>query len=165
MNFSFDIRGNLKPYEIIETSIETFENTFVLPYDEESSRKILFTKYKRYTSELRKLLTKDFFQWIDGSFVTTKQKPNDIDVITVINFEDYLHNLVPLEQGFTSIAARGKYGIDAYLIPQYPENHKNHAFSKSDLLYWRNLFSKTRVNRAKKQFEKGIIQLNFHQNG
>jgi len=38
-----------------------------------------------------------------------------------------------------------------------------HAFFS--FLYWRNLFGKTKVNSAKKQFEKGIIQLNFTQNG
>ncbi len=100
MELNFDIRGNLKPTEIIEISMDTFQQTFVNAFKEESIRQQLFAFYE-------------------------------------------------------------KYKVDAYIVANYPENHKNHIFTKSDLLYWRSLFGKTRVNRAKKQYGKGLIQLNF----
>ena len=105
-----------------------------------------------------------FYQWIDGSFVSNKQNPKDIDFITILDHQDYDNNKL-LEKDFASFAGRKRCKVDTYIVSNYPENHKKYVFSKSDLLYWRNLFGKTRVNRAKKQFEKGIIQLNFNRNG
>jgi len=165
MELNFDIRGNLKPYEVIEISMEYFQETFVNAFDEESIRQELFENYNQYMKDFSELITKDFFQWIDGSYVSNKKKPRDIDLITVLDYRDYEENKAILEKEFASLAGRKKYKVDAYVVANYPENHKNHIFTKSDLLYWRNLFGKTRVNRAKKQFEKGIIQLNFKKNG
>jgi len=165
MELNFDIRGNLKPYEVIEISMETFQKTFVNPFDEESLRQELFDNYNHYMKDFSALITYDFFQLIDGSYVTNKKKPKDIDLITVLDYRDYEKNKVILEKEFASIAGRKKYKVDAYVVANYPKSHKKHIFTKSDLLYWRNLFGKTRVNRAKKQYEKGIIQLNFKKNG
>lgn len=165
MELSFDIRGNLKPYEVIQVSMEVFQDTFVNAFDEESARQELFEYYNQYMKDLSGLITRDFFQWIDGSYISNKVKPNDIDLITVIDYRDYEENQDILEREFASFAGRKKYQVDGYILANYPENHKKHIFTKSDLLYGRNLFGKTRVNRAKKQFEKGIIQLNFKKNG
>jgi hypothetical protein len=164
MEFNFDIRGNLKPYEVIEISSKEFQNTFVNSFDENSSRGQLFANYQFYMEELSKIVSKDFYQLIDGSFITNKTNPKDIDFITVLDYQDYESNKDFLEKEFASYAGRKKYNVDAYIVANYPENHKKHIFSKSDLLYWRNLFSKTRVSRDKKQYEKGIIQIKFNKN-
>ena len=165
MELNFDIRGNLKPYEVVEISMESFQKIFVNAFDEESIRQELYENYNQYMKDLRGLITQDFFQLIDGSYTSTKKKPKDIDLVTVLDYRDYEENKAILEKGFTSLSARKKYKVDAYILVNYPENHKKHAFTKSDLLYWKNLFGKTKVNRAKKQYEKGIIQLNFKVNG
>ena len=56
------------------------------------------------------------------------------------------------------------YWIKARQSTGGSENHEKNIYTRSDLLYWRTLFGKTRVNRAKKQYEKGLIQLNFEIN-
>lgn len=165
MELNFDIRGNLKPYDVIEISMDTFKNTFVDAFYDAPIRQELFDNYNLYMNDLSGFLTKDFFQWIDGSYVTNKKEPNDFDLITVLDYFDYEKNKEILEKQFASFNGRQKYKVDAYIVANYPESHKNHIFTKSDFLYWRNLFGKTRVNRAKKQYEKGIIQLNFKKNG
>jgi len=161
MELNFDIRGNLKPYNIIEVSLDTFKQTFVTAFDEDSTRQQLFANYEKYMNGLVNHLSKEFYQWIDGSYISTKEKPKDIDFVTILDYKDYEANKVLLEKEFASFPVRKKYKVDAYLVANYPENHKKHIFTQSDLLYWRNLFGKTRVNRAKKQFEKGIIQINY----
>jgi len=165
MELNFDIRGNLKPYEVIKVTKEIFRAHFVDSFVDEEIRLELFLKYERYMSDLALLLSQDFYQWVDGSFVTNKRKPNDIDIVTIISHIDFEANKKLLEQNYTSLGARLNYNVDAYIIINYPKNHKKAFFTTSDLLYWRNLFGKTKVNRAKKQFEKGIIPLNFNQNG
>lgn len=164
MELNFDIRGHLKPYGIIEVSMEIFKENFVTVFEEESIRKQLFANYETYMNDLAKLITKDYYQWIDGSFVSTKKKPKDIDIVTILDYQDYEINKEVLEREFASFAGRKKYKVDAYIVAKYPENHKKYIFSQSDLFFWRNLFGKTRVNRAKKQYKKGIIQLNFKTN-
>lgn len=62
MELHFDIRGNLKPYETIEISMETFQKTFVNAFDTESIRQELFENYNRYMERFSGLITKDFFQ-------------------------------------------------------------------------------------------------------
>ncbi len=109
--------------------------------------------------DLAKLTTKNFYQWIDGSFISTKINPKDIDIVTILNFEDYEKNKADLSQKFISHNARKQYEVDANIVSEYPENHKKHFFTQSDLLYWMNLFEKTKVNRRKQQFKKDLFKL------
>lgn len=80
------------------------------------------------------------------------------------SYKKYELNKRVLQESFVSKNARSKYKVDAYIIPSYPMQHKRYMFTQADLAYWRNLFGKTRMNRAKKQFEKGIIQLKPSEN-
>ena len=45
MELNFDIRGNLKPYEIIKVTKEVFRENFVESFVEEQVRLELFLKY------------------------------------------------------------------------------------------------------------------------
>lgn len=164
MKLQFDIRGNLLPYEITELSTEDFQNSFILPFQDDSTRNELFKKYLFYLNDLKELITHNFFQWIDGSFISQKKNPKDIDLVTIVDYRDYEKNISTLSQKFISFNARKGYGIDAYIVCNYPENHPKRFFTQSDLLYWMNLFEKTKVNKAKQQFKKGFVQINFNIN-
>lgn len=161
MELNFDIRGNLKPYRIIELELSEFVEHFVSSFNPDTTRGELFKNYQGYLTDLNATLSYSFFQWIDGSFITTKRNPKDIDLVSFIDYRDYEKSTRILEAKFSARKARQSYQVDAYIVPIYPEDHKKHAIYHSDSLYWRNLFGKTRVNRAKRQFEKGIVQLNF----
>ena len=162
MDFNFDIRGHLTPYKIIEAPIESLQTMFVDSFEENSIRHELWQNYNSYMDELSKVINHDFSQWIDGSFISKKQKPKDIDFITILDYRDYESSRTYLEKEFASFAGRKNFKVDAYIVSSYPKSHKKHIFTRSDLLYWRNLFGKTKVNRARKQYEKGFIQLNFN---
>lgn len=161
MTLNFDIRGNLKPYQIVNTNHALFKETFVDTFDHSSSRYALYKKYLKYTASLSELLSKPYYQWIDGSFISTKANPKDIDLVSIIDYSDYEKHSLEIESEFVGSKAREVYQVDAYLVSEYPIDHPKFAFTNSDKLYWRSLFSRTRVNRAKKQYEKGFIQLNF----
>jgi len=165
MELSFDIRGNLQPYKVITISFEDFQQAFVDSFDPESSRHRIFENYMNYLQELQNILRYDFHQWVNGSFVSNKVHPKDIDLVTVIDYRDHEKQRKNIERKFISRKARDIFNVDAYIVPQYPISHIRHSFYQSDLAYWRNLFGKTRVNRAKRQFEKGFVQLNFKKDG
>ena len=164
MELDFDIRGNLKPYEVIEINLEDFKKIFVDSFEEDYRRHEIFEKYLIYLRDFQEILKEDFFQWIGGSFTSNKINPRDIDLITVIHYKDYNKNLEVISKKFASRNARKLYEVDAYVVPDYPKDHKRSSFTKSDLVYWRRLFGQTRLNRAKKQYEKGFIQINFRTN-
>lgn len=61
--------------------------------------------------------------WIAGSFTTTKLDPGDVDVVFVVNGNEY-DALPPNEQAIASLFARGSVGavhhnlqVDSYMIP------------------------------------------------
>lgn len=92
-----------------------------------------------------------FYQWINGSFVTRKARPKDIDVVSFINHEVY----AGIEPQFREL--RLKYsGVDAYFVRVYPEGHSRRFITQFDQIEWRHLFSTDRRRR-----KKGFIQINF----
>jgi hypothetical protein len=74
---NFDSRGYITPNEIIEVTMSEIENTF--SYNEH--RKLIFENYLDFSEKLHELGLTNFYQWIDGSFVTTKKYPKDIDFV------------------------------------------------------------------------------------
>ncbi|MCC6725185.1 MAG: hypothetical protein IT258_11795 [Saprospiraceae bacterium] len=97
--------------------------------------------------------------WIDGSFITKKTNPADIDLVLFIDFKGFMEHKVELSQLFDDIGAISKQLVDAYPVIVYPETHPNFIAYRSDYLYWHSLFGRTRPNRADKQFSKGIIKI------
>ena len=99
----------------------------------------------------------NFFQWIDGSFVSTKSKPNDIDIVTFIDFkihEKYFKEITNLQKQFT--------GLDTYFVKIFPENHSSEFVYKLDRTEWDFQFSFSRKNpKTGKSSKKGFVQINF----
>jgi hypothetical protein len=161
MELSFDIRGYLKPYGKNNIDQNRFREEFVDPFDEESTRKKLYEGLSRYNDDLKNLLGNHrYAQWVDGSFISTKINPMDIDLVNLIdhqlveNFENELKN-------FVSRKGRELYGIDGYILRIYPEGHPKYVRTKSDLAYWENWFSKSKMTRRKQRFPKGFVELEF----
>ena len=57
------------------------------------------------------------------------------------------------------IAAKESQFVKA--VKYYPAGHKKEKITEFDLVYWRNWFSETKKNRARKKFPKGFIELKF----
>lgn len=157
----FDIRGNLIPEPAIQPiSIADFETHFVDDFEDSNTRFVLFEALQHYIKQWQTLISTDFEMWIDGTFITTKTNPKDIDILTFVDYQDYHRCKDLLGNQFLSETTK-KVGIDAYVLKTYPIDHPSYPIYRSDYLYWLNHFGRTRLNRQKKQFKKGIIQLNF----
>ncbi len=74
----FDEHGLLLPYSITELLLPEFQSAFVDGLEDVSHRNNLFQQYLQFVGELKIAFGATFFQWIDGSFVTTKATPGDI---------------------------------------------------------------------------------------
>lgn len=163
MEINFDSRGNLKPYKRIEVSLESFRKCFVDDFVDDNQRRMeIFENYLNFLQEFKQEVTEDFIQWIDGSFVTKKTAPRDIDFVTLIDYATYEKYETVIENKYRRQPARNIFGlVDAYVVKMYPSGHSRRWVSDYDLVYWRRWFSETKKNRAKKKFTKGFIEIKF----
>jgi len=163
----FDNNGNLPPIGIIRPTIQEFEKRFV---DTEAGkiRKDIYRGYKNYCSYLISLKIAST-QWVNGSYTTTKPKPNDIDL--VIHFDGlklhYDANLQKEAKRLTNkdemkktykchpqcVLVYPKYMIDLYKLYEREYNH------------WLKWFSKDKKGNQKGLLEFNITNENFKSDG
>jgi hypothetical protein len=146
--FSFDQHGYLTPYEVIPTTMVAFEATFVL----DRHRENLYQQLLNFILDVKKLDIGAFYIWVDGSFVTMKRTPGDIDLVVFFSPPDYrimTHHLHILRKAY-------KDTLDIFIVEDFPETHKNRWISILEKTQWQEMFCHDRTNRP-----KGIIQLNF----
>lgn len=156
----FDSKGLLTPNINIATTLIELKEYFVDNIPSET-RLQNYEKYICYSTELKKLLSlESMVQWIDGSFVTRIKNPRDIDLVTFIDFE----KRIKFESELKSFEARGaniNYGVDAYILTVFPDDHKKSFYFQSDKAYWNEQFTKTRRDIFGKKNPKGFIEIIF----
>ena len=158
----FDIRGNLTPYELVEVPVAVFRETFVDSFEENSTRHGLWANFERYLAELRAQVGEPVRVWVNGSFITIRHDPDDMDIVVFLALKFYEKHEALIETRFRFPGSKLFYpGIDAYDVKIFPEEHPKHFFSRSDWAYWYDWFSKSRSNRFEKGYKKGFVQLKF----
>jgi hypothetical protein len=158
---SFDLKGNLLPARENPIDLQGFEEIFVSDFPAESNRKELFEAFTIFLRELENILVKPFGIWVNGSFISKKMNPRDFDFVVLISAEEYSNQKQYLDELFQlKDSNSGKY-LDGYILIVYPESHKFHSYTLSDKAYWYSLFTKTRMNRVQKRYDKGFVSLKF----
>ena len=153
----FNSSGLLVPDNKIVSSLEELETEFVnnIPTPK---RKEIFEAYKHYVEQFKEQCNlQELHQWINGSFVTKKSSPGDIDLITFLDFET-VKQLGDNINNFKYPKSEIIYGVDAYIIEVYPENHKNCFIFLSDKAYWMDRFTKTRSVKGRR-LAKGFLEI------
>jgi hypothetical protein len=147
MEFNFDTNGYLFPNQIFDTDLKRFEATFVT----NEHRQTLFIVLQNYIEDLKITLKAPFRMWIDGSFVTEKKRPNDIDLVTFINAPNYFQSEIILHELLKTYQR-----LDAHYCAVYPFNHRLRYVTDWEIGDYKELYLSDR-NKVK----KGLIQLNF----
>lgn len=146
----FDQNGNLTPYSAIEISFDEFETRYLKAPGASLARQMLSENYLKYVNDFENEITKEFFQFVNGSFTTRKLNPNDLDLVTFIDYRIYGEKESLLER----FKRPGEFeGIDAYIEKSYPEDHRFFIRYQTDLLYWNDLFTKNRQGQKKGYFK------------
>ena len=149
MDILFDENGYLQPYEPIKMTWVDFEQNFVF----NAHRQDIFNQYQYFLSILKRMPIGTFHQWINGSFISRKALPKDIDLVSFVDSNFYRRfegKLIDLQQEFKN------YQIDAYFEPVFPTNHLLNAATRYNTADWKHLYGHDRQTRR-----KGFIQLNF----
>ena len=145
----------LLPSGIKDISLGELDSLFLKPFGINPIRKRLLANLRRYLTKLQKIGI-PFEVWIDGSFVTNKPEPNDIDLVIGVHKGDIaalLASQLELLEGLTYKRKRInlQYGIDVYVVnlESEPERQK-----------WISNFS----IGASKEEQKGIFRIKFDAN-
>ncbi|MEM1328542.1 MAG: hypothetical protein AAGI23_21480 [Bacteroidota bacterium] len=150
--FTFDANGNLTPYRLIECSLGEFIS-FIKSFDENNVRHGLYESYTAFLDIFQQEITTNFYQIIDGGFVSKKRNPRDIDVVTFIDYDIYELNEAKIR---TLKDLYRKRNVDNYFEKVYPISHSYHIRYRTDFLYWNDLFTR---NRRKQK--KGYLKITF----
>lgn len=113
MAHQFDSRGFLKPYNCCKISLLEFEAFFVNSFENNESRRRIFESYKAYLDAFANEISPKFTQWLDGSFLTKKQMPRDLDFVTLLDFQVANDKRDLLRSKFLRTPAFGFFGLDA----------------------------------------------------
>lgn len=159
MSFSFNSRGFIKPYRIIESSVAEIEEIFVKPFPDSETRQLIFENYLDYLDDFQRLITRNFTHWLDGSFMSKKLNPNDIDFVSFIDYRVYEQKE---EQIFRIVEKYGYMKLDNYISQIFPINHPRHAETEHFKGYWTELFSSSRRDpKTNIQSPRGFIEIIF----
>lgn len=144
--FSFDNNGYVSPNLVFQSDIKILQK-----FAFNTQRKLLFDTYLVFIKEIQQLNPDGFIQWVDGSFISQKQNPNDIDIVTFFEIEFYQKNFSKLD------SLRDKFpNLDLFFRGIYPQNHEYYNISQLEMYYWYDLFGWDREDKP-----KGFIELNF----
>lgn len=126
-----------------DMSLESIQTLCVEPFNS-PRREMLFDNFSTFASIIRGLGARGYF-WLDGSFLTEKHSPDDIDLVVELDLATLC--LLPVEVHHRIQAtvndAKARYLCDAYTVTTSP-NHD------SDRAYWRGLFGFFRDERTPK---------------
>ncbi|MCB0633190.1 MAG: hypothetical protein R2824_03765 [Saprospiraceae bacterium] len=155
----FNSNGYLSPYHPIDSNTDSLEHYFVANFPNSRTRKKLFQNYQQYTSRFSQEIYPYFEQWIDGSFVSLKENPNDIDIVTFLDYKIFNLRAYKLDD-FLSFSLESE-GIDAYIVPIYPENHPFYSKGRQLKTQWLDRFSSTKADIFDNIHPKGFLSINF----
>lgn len=152
--------GNLTP-GIHTYSLNDFKLQFVDGFTQSESRQNIFTKFRTWLNMLLDILPPRYM-WLDGSYITNKVNPNDIDLIVFYAPEDFSGvdgAVVNKLQELISQTSR-MYSCDAYFCFTFDfsseeEKNKFPIQTQVNQTYWMGQFSYDRQRNV-----KGIVQIN-----
>lgn len=148
--------GNLE-HGIHPYSIENFEEQFVKGFPYSTTRESIYENFMIWFNKLAALLP-PCCVWLDGSFLTTKTNPNDIDLVVFYRPEQF-GNDDDLGKRVNEFIHRNShsYNCDAYLCLELDHLNPNvkQTFGQVSIMktYWMGQFTFDRLRNAKGMVE------------
>lgn len=118
---------------------------FVDPFSDSHSRAAIYREWRSHRAALRSLAPV-LYQWIDGSFVTDKLNPGDIDVVTFVDGPAF-DKLPAWRQDVVNEICNGPgdmaYSrVDCKICPVYPSTDLSHSLYGAERKYWDDAWSR-----------------------
>ena len=144
-----------------EMQINDFKTLFVDSFPESNTRNKIFQGYLSFCEFLSSHGVINYFQWIDGSFCTSKTNPNDIDVVTFISYDELNNRSPQQQQELIGIAnnrnlTKLNFNCDSFVVPIPPPTDKDYPNYTNWKMYWRGVWGFDRSD-----IPKGIVKIVF----
>lgn len=152
---TFDKNGHLIPHDIIEIELPTLKTYFVDAFPNLTTRKRLFENYLHYIYRFQDEVFPFFEQWINGSFVTQKENPKDIDLVTFLDYQVYEKRGDNVLDKFWTFSLE-EQGIDSYIVKEFPKTHLFHKEYQSFQKIWNE-----RYKMGRHDIPKGFLKIKF----
>lgn len=143
----FNENGMIEP-GLHSCTVTEFKQTFVDKFPSSQRRQEIFDCFINFVGKLSNSYNIHEI-WVDGSFVTEKVNPNDVDIIIFLELEDFI-KISPYWSNLRNIN-----NIDAYCALAVQEKYRsrlspvdfNTAINQRN--YWRGQFGFDRADRPK----------------
>lgn len=143
--------GYLEP-GLHEMTLEELEDNFVKAFPGSATRADIMRGYVRHQAELGALRI-SVTQFVDGSFVTSKLNPGDVDLVCFMEQEEVdrlpREEQLKLEKLVSGPATKDEYCCDAYFAPVVPKTHPKFNECHRNRTYWLGEFGFDREDRPK----------------
>lgn len=150
----FDKHGNPQPPGIVNIPLADFKLVFVDEFGTSKTRNVIFEKYQGYVTDFKSQINNEFDHWLNGSYSTTKENPNDIDLVNIVKFSEDLNSKQNELRSFLSVGgSKEKYLVDGYFIPVYAKDDPRYVITEHWLKHWAKFFGRDRNDRQKTLFE------------
>lgn len=158
MALTFNNHGFIIPSRVLTSSIEEFRIEFVDNFPNSRTRQEIFNSFQNYIRDFALEISSTFSILINGSFVTKKQNPNDIDFVLFLDQELFDTSIDLIERKFDTDEASIYYTkkIHAFIVRKVEHKKEGYWEYKVARAYWLRHFEKTkrRVRNRKKVFWK-----------
>ncbi len=159
MQLVFDDNGFLVPNQPLAVDLRTMEQVFVEAFPGSHTRQRLFVHFLRYLEGFKSRVSRRFTVWVNGSYVTRRLNPKDLDFVVFLDHKVY-EAQEPFLDKFWSFSLEAE-GLDAYLVKEYPAAHALYAQTRNDKALWLSLYQKTKWSEDNTFYPKGFLELTF----
>lgn len=148
----FDQHGNLPadPFDhgteqsLHHVSLERVHDMFVGEFNDADRREEIWQGWMEHRTELESIGF-EYATLVDGSFVTAKEEPGDVDIAVLARPEEVeavrdADDRDRLRELFTPRESKRLYKCDAYLIPMLSFDHGRFPATVRLLTYWTRVF-------------------------
>lgn len=129
-------------------TLDMIRDIFVSPLPEATERLRMFSKFDQWVFRLRQLNVTGTL-WLDGSFVTRKPNPADLDCVLwnpAFVSESSEEGKIEVRSMIDRAAARATFGVDLYIETPLPDKQMERE------AYWRGLFGFQHDGKSAKGF-------------
>jgi hypothetical protein len=162
MEFQFNQLGNISPNKIIEINWPTLNEVFDENFSNSSTRRQLLTNLEQFILQIENEITGELKIWINGSFISQKINPRDIDAVFWLPHQIAEHKKSILDNQFFTKQVKISLNLDLYYAIDYPKNHKKYFLTHLDALYWKDVYGHTRQDSNGVQHQKGFFELKIN---